>query len=183
MTRSPGASPATSGPTSLTTPDSSLPGENGSDGLNWYLFSMIRTSGKLTLAARTETRTSPACGRGDGTSRYSRSSGGPNVVQSKAFMRYRHVRSPCRARRERSRALDAPGCRPSEVRHAIAETGEPFVGRVSVKVAVIDLLNDGGNLEECEDLEVRQRLEAPTALLGVSIDQLGLIGPSWPVGD
>ena len=32
-------------------PDSSLPGENGSGGFTWYLFWMIRTSGKLTLAA------------------------------------------------------------------------------------------------------------------------------------
>jgi hypothetical protein len=32
-------------PTSLTTPASSLPGENGNGGLNWYLFWMISTSG------------------------------------------------------------------------------------------------------------------------------------------
>jgi hypothetical protein len=57
ITRSPGASRSTPGPTSRITPESSLPGENGSGGLNWYLFSMIRTSGKLTLAARTEMST------------------------------------------------------------------------------------------------------------------------------
>ena len=43
-------------------PASSLPGEKGSGGLNWYLFSMIRTSGKLTLAALTEITASPGPG-------------------------------------------------------------------------------------------------------------------------
>src|SRR3982750_3308186 len=51
MTLSPGFTFFTSGPTSFTTPASSLPGENGNGGLNWYLFWMISTSGKFTLAA------------------------------------------------------------------------------------------------------------------------------------
>src|SRR5262245_59927212 len=46
---------------------------------------MIRTSGKLTLAALTYTSPSFGAGRGAGTSRYSRSSGGPNCVHTSAF--------------------------------------------------------------------------------------------------
>jgi len=37
---------------------SSLPGENGSGGLTWYLFWIINTSGKLRLAALTPITTS-----------------------------------------------------------------------------------------------------------------------------
>ena len=40
-----------------TTPDTSPPGENGSGGLNWYLFSMISRSGKLTPHALTASST------------------------------------------------------------------------------------------------------------------------------
>src|SRR5437868_2954087 len=86
MTRSPARQPVTSAPTSLTTPASSLPGENGSGGLNWYLFWMMSTSGKLTLAAFTETTTSPAPGHGEGSSSITSDSGGPYCLQRTAFM-------------------------------------------------------------------------------------------------
>src|SRR3954463_9944759 len=86
MTRSPGRILVTPEPTSLTTPASPLPGENGSGGLNWYLFSMMSTSGKLTLAAFTVTTTSPLPGTGEGTSSYTSVSGGPNALQRTAFM-------------------------------------------------------------------------------------------------
>src|SRR4051794_10683802 len=86
MTRSPLRQPVTPAPTSFTTPASSLPGENGSGGLNWYLFWMIRKSGKLTLAAFTETTTSPAPGFGDGSSSTVSDSGGPNCLQRTAFI-------------------------------------------------------------------------------------------------
>src|SRR5436189_4042669 len=86
MTRSPGRHWLTSAPTALTTPASSLPGENGSGGLNWYLFWMMSTSGKLTLAAFTVTTTSPAPGFGEGSSSTTSDSGGPNCLQRTAFM-------------------------------------------------------------------------------------------------
>src|SRR5437764_4657988 len=86
MTRSPAFQPLTPGPTSLMTPASSLPGENGSGGLNWYLFWMMRTSGKLTLAAFTEITTSPGPGRGEGSSSTTSDSGGPNSLHRTAFM-------------------------------------------------------------------------------------------------
>src|SRR5690349_24278101 len=86
MTLSPGLNAVTPEPTSLTTPASSLPGENGSGGLNWYLFWMMSTSGKLTLAARTEITTSPAPARGEGSSSSESDSGGPNWLQTTAFI-------------------------------------------------------------------------------------------------
>src|SRR3954469_15722630 len=86
MTRSPAFQPLTPGPPSLMTPASSLPGENGSGGLNWYLFWMMRTSGKLTLAAFTETTTSPGPGLGGGSSSSTSDSGGPYALQTTAFM-------------------------------------------------------------------------------------------------
>src|SRR3954467_14099434 len=86
MTLSPAFTFVTPAPTSFTTPASSLPGENGSGGLNWYLFWMMRTSGKLTLAALTEITTSPRPGRGEGRSSNESESGGPNCLQSTAFM-------------------------------------------------------------------------------------------------
>jgi hypothetical protein len=75
ITLSPARKLDTPGPTSFTTPASSLPGEKGSGGLNWYLFWMMSTSGKLTLAASTETTTSPGPGRGEGNSSNVRDSG------------------------------------------------------------------------------------------------------------
>src|SRR5919205_3439643 len=86
MTRSPVRQPLTPAPTSFTTPASSLPGENGSGGLNWYLFWMMRTSGKLTLAAFTDTTTSPGPGRGEGSSSSVSDSGGPYCLQRTAFI-------------------------------------------------------------------------------------------------
>src|SRR5215475_8686296 len=86
MTLSPALKPFTPSPTSLITPDISLPGEKGRGGLNWYLFWMMSTSGKLRLAALTETTTSPGPARGDGTSSNSSDSGGPNCLQTTAFI-------------------------------------------------------------------------------------------------
>src|SRR5688500_19246653 len=86
MTLSPGRKPATPSPTSFTTPASSLPGENGSGGLNWYLFWMMRTSGKLRLAALTEITASPGPARGEGRSSTHSESGGPNCLQTTAFI-------------------------------------------------------------------------------------------------
>src|SRR5437762_7728722 len=80
-------------------------------------------------------------------------------------------------------ALDAPRCRPREIQHAIAHAREPLVSRVSVDVAVVELLNDDRDLEEGEDLEVRQRFEATAALRGVAIDQLVASEPPWSIGD
>src|SRR5216684_3939977 len=48
---------------------------------------MIRTSGKLTLAAFTEMTTSPGPGIGDGMSSTTSDSGGPNALQRTAFTR------------------------------------------------------------------------------------------------
>src|SRR5437763_12174756 len=86
MTRSPGRTLLTPAPTSFTTPASSLPGENGSGGLNWYLFWMMRKSGKLTLAAFIDTTTSPAPAFGDGRSSSTSDSGGPYCLQTTAFI-------------------------------------------------------------------------------------------------
>src|SRR6478672_12908241 len=86
MTLSPAITFVTPAPTSFTTPASSLPGENGRGGLNWYLFWMMRTSGKLTLAALTATTTSPAPARGEGNSSNVSVSGGPYCLQRTAFI-------------------------------------------------------------------------------------------------
>src|SRR5258705_685846 len=86
MTLMPGRTLVTPAPTSFTTPASSLPGENGSGGLNWYLFWMMSTSGKLTLAAFTVTTTSPAPGFRQASSSTTSDSGGPNCLQRTAFM-------------------------------------------------------------------------------------------------
>src|SRR3954465_2842050 len=86
MTWAPLRQPLTSAPTSFTTPASSLPGENGSGGLNWYLFWMMRKSGKLTLAPLTETTTSPGPALGEGSSSTTSDSGGPYCLQSTAFI-------------------------------------------------------------------------------------------------
>src|SRR6185295_3811124 len=85
ITASPGLAVVTPSPTAFTTPAISLPGENGSGGLTWYLFWMISTSGKLTLAALTESTTSPGPGVGDAMSSTTSDSGGPNDLQRTAF--------------------------------------------------------------------------------------------------
>ena len=95
MTRSPGLNAVTPSPTSFTMPASSLPGENGSGGLNWYLFWMIRTSGKLTLAAFTEITTSPGPGMGEGSSSTTSDSGGPYCLQRTAFIDHRMPHAQC----------------------------------------------------------------------------------------
>src|SRR5687768_9848205 len=102
MTRSPGFQRSTPGPTSFTTPASSLPGEKGSGGLNWYLFWMMRTSGKLRLAAFTETTTSFGPGRGDGSSSIASESGGPYCLQSTAFIVDSHYAYPLDRRRHQA---------------------------------------------------------------------------------
>src|SRR3954466_1369985 len=86
MALSPAFTFVTPAPTSFTTPANSLPGEKGKGGLNWYLFWMMRTSGKLTLAAFTVMTTSPGPARGDSSSSTTRDSGGPNCLQRTAFI-------------------------------------------------------------------------------------------------
>ncbi|MCY1284294.1 hypothetical protein D9M69_356210 [compost metagenome] len=86
MTRSPGLTWATFSPTATTTPAASPPGEKGNGGLNWYLPSMIRVSGKLTPAACTSRSTSNFFGAGLGTSSSTRVSAGPKALHSTAFM-------------------------------------------------------------------------------------------------
>src|SRR2546422_10684545 len=105
ITRSPGLKLLTSDPTSFTTPASSLPGENGSGGLNWYLFWMMSTSGKLTLAALTLTTASPGPGRGEGRSSTTRVSGGPYCLQRTAFTDIECHNEPAHYRGRRRAAL------------------------------------------------------------------------------
>ena len=56
-TGSPTDTTSTPGPTELTTPAISAPGEKGRGGSNWYRFWMMRTSGKFTAQALTSTMT------------------------------------------------------------------------------------------------------------------------------
>src|SRR5712691_3406696 len=84
-TLSPTATCVTPSPTDFTTPATSLPGEKGSGGFTWYLFWMIKTSGKLTLAAFTVMTTSPGPGSGDATSSTTSDSGGPYALHKTAF--------------------------------------------------------------------------------------------------
>ncbi len=87
MTRSPTLKRATPSPSSFTTPAISAPGAKGKGGLNWYLFSMISTSGKLTPQALTWIAIWPGPGLGEGTSLRTSISGGPYSLQSMAFMK------------------------------------------------------------------------------------------------
>src|SRR5215475_3146119 len=109
ITASPGLTCVTPPPTDFTTPATSLPGENGSGGFTWYLFWMISTSGKLTLAALTDTTTSPAPASSGGRSSTTSDSGGPYALHKTAFMTRAHQRSPecigrrCSAREDRKR--------------------------------------------------------------------------------
>ena len=66
MTRSPSAKRGTPPPTSAITPANSLPGMNGTGTVSWYELAMKSTSGKLTAAAPTRTRTWPAARVGAG---------------------------------------------------------------------------------------------------------------------
>ena len=50
MTRSPTANPCAPGPSPITRPENSPPGENGGLGFTWYLPSMINVSKKLSPA-------------------------------------------------------------------------------------------------------------------------------------
>jgi hypothetical protein len=84
ITRSPGDTCVTPSPTAITSPAASEPGVKGSDGWTWYFFWMISTSGKLTPAARTRTRTSPGPGSRAGTSRTTSRSAGPHCSHSTA---------------------------------------------------------------------------------------------------
>src|SRR5436190_1121897 len=86
MTRSPTLTCVTPDPTSFTTPAASPPGENGSGGFRWYLFSMTSTSGKLRPAAFTDNTISPGPGAGDATSSMTSDSGGPYALQRTAFI-------------------------------------------------------------------------------------------------
>ncbi len=85
-TRSPGLMWVTPSPTDLTAPAISPPGAKGRAGLNWYLSSMISTSGKLTPTALTETTAKPGLASGDGTSSRTRVSGPPTALLNSAFI-------------------------------------------------------------------------------------------------
>src|SRR5262245_31622484 len=85
ITRLPGFTLVTPSPTSLITPATSPPGENGSSALNWYLPWMMSVSGKLTPAALTLTTTWPLPARRDGTCSTTSLSGGPSSLHSTAF--------------------------------------------------------------------------------------------------
>src|SRR5688572_17823723 len=129
MTLSPGRNSSTPAPTSFTTPASSLPGENGSGGLNWYLFWMMSTSGKLTLAAFIVMTTSPSPGRGEGRFSKTKASGGPYCLQSTAFIVGLHYANP-RYRRRRQALLRGSGQRDADrvrarVRRRLPQLGAP----------------------------------------------------------
>ena len=83
-TASPGLNRVTPSPTWSMTPAYSLPGTNGSGGFTWYLFWTMSRSGKLRLAARIATRTSPGFGSGVGTSFHARASGPIGLSQIQA---------------------------------------------------------------------------------------------------
>src|SRR3954466_16004730 len=124
MTRSPAFQPLTPAPTSLTTPASSLPGEKGSGGLNWYLFWMMRTSGKLTLAALTVSTTSPGPARGDGSSSTSSESGGSNCLQTTAF-----INIECHNARADSASLPGVALRREDPRDPRLQAAHVALGR------------------------------------------------------
>src|SRR5947209_9952886 len=84
MTRSPVATLVTPSPTWDTTPAISPPGEKGNCGFSWYLFSMMRVSGKLTPAAQTSMTTWPGDATGSSTSSTTSDSGGPNDLHRTA---------------------------------------------------------------------------------------------------
>src|SRR5262245_38900578 len=86
ITRSPTDTPSTPSPTQATTPANSLPGTKGTGALSWYLFATSSTSGKLTAAAETRTRTCPGPSGGDGRSSTATASGGPYSRQTAARM-------------------------------------------------------------------------------------------------
>src|SRR4029450_7277833 len=67
-------------------PATSQPGLNGSSGRCWYFPWTIRMSGKLQPIARTSMITSPAFGRGMGTSAYSSVDGSPHARASIVFI-------------------------------------------------------------------------------------------------
>src|SRR6188768_514600 len=116
MTLSPGRNPFTPSPTAFTTPASSLPGENGSGGLNWYLFWMMSTSGKLRLAALTLITASPAPAFGEGRSSITSESGGPNCLQSTAFIVGLHYANADHRRRRQALLRGNRQRRPDRVR-------------------------------------------------------------------
>src|SRR5258708_12706306 len=85
-TRSPGLTLVTPSPTALTTAEGWARGANGRSGLNWYLSSIISTSGKLTPIALTEITAWPGLASGEGTSSSTRVSGPPTALLNNAFM-------------------------------------------------------------------------------------------------
>ena len=77
VTRSPTATPCTSGATSVTVPASSLPGTNGVGTVTWYWSATRSTSGKFTAAAAARIRTCPGPRSGAGSSSIVTTSGPP----------------------------------------------------------------------------------------------------------
>ena len=88
MAWSPGLNFVTPAPTADTTPAGSLPGMNGSVGLNWYLPLIITRSTKFTAVARTSSSTSPGLASGLGMSPSDAFSIGPNSRTTTARMIY-----------------------------------------------------------------------------------------------
>src|SRR5574340_259022 len=86
MTRSPMAKPCTPAPISLTTPATSVPGENGSGGFFWYSPCAMSTSGKLSALALTRSSSWPGPAVGEGTDCTLSRSSGPGSVHSKALI-------------------------------------------------------------------------------------------------
>src|SRR5947209_10754808 len=92
---------ATRSPVSRRMPPTSLPGTNGSSGLNWYSPRVCRTSGNETPAACTSTTTprpgvSMCVGSGSGTSTSSSARSGPSRF---TIWTARTARDPMSARR------------------------------------------------------------------------------------
>ena len=73
----PTSNPSTPSPRSTTVPANSLPGTKGGGTDSWYLSATMSTSGKLTAAASTRTRSCPGPRGGAGTSTTSTTSGAP----------------------------------------------------------------------------------------------------------
>src|SRR5919106_4384768 len=139
ITLSPAAQPCTPLPTSFTTPASSLPGEKGSGGLNWYLFWMMRTSGKLRLAAFIDTTTSPGPARGDPSSSTTSESGGPNCLQSTAFIVGLHYANPSHRRRRQALLRGSGRRRADRVRARVRRRPSQLGAATAVLLAPLSL--------------------------------------------
>src|SRR5262245_51618894 len=169
MTRSPGFTRLTLSPTSLITPATSPPGENGGSALNWYLPWMMSVSGKLTPAALTLTTTWPLPGRRDGTCSTTSLSGGPNCLHSTALIR--NKTSSTAKEHEGESVLDPFGeellhFTPARLRHgprALARFDRLLAHRRALHHAAHDALDDPGQAEHVVGHVVVPMLDAGAA--------------------